>query len=206
MSEETKACPGCGLVVPSYVKYCAECGSYIPDNEADAEDVCGEEIVIADTSSNENDGFNAYSAEGYTPNFDNVMSKKDFLHQRMPEIEKSINLACVVCFVLAGLCLPSMFVMFFSVGAVYGLATLLDVAVYVGLGLGGYKSKSKGCILAAAIYYGVGTLLVLGSLSFGVVLVRVAVVACLVNGYIKANQLDKEYNRYLWESQNIIQK
>lgn len=203
MNEDKKVCPGCGLEVPSYVKYCAECGSFIPDKDSETNEEIADFIVddTANTSDNNtyNTAYNPYNTS-YTPPTDRVMTKQEYFKWKGDlSVTRSINLAAILCFVLAGLCLPSMIILLTSSEPIYGFALFFDIAVYVGLGLGAMLKQSKGCLLAASIYYGIGLLLVFTSIPLVTIITRIIFTAILINGFIKANQFDKDYKYYLWQ-------
>lgn len=199
MNEDKKVCPGCGLEVPSYVKYCAECGAFIPDNDSEENEESIDFTVDDTATTPDNTVYNPYRAS-YTPPTDRIMTKQEYFKWKGDlSVTRSINSAAILCFILAGLCLPSMIILLKSGELMYGFAILLDIAVYVGLGLGAILKQSKGCLLAASIYYGIGLLLVFTSIPMGTIITRIIFTAILINGFIKANKFDKDYKYYLWQ-------
>ncbi len=117
-----------------------------------------------------------------------VATKKDFLN--LPENKKlrsNINASGIICYICAGITL------LVSVIAAGSIASLLDVLLLVGLGLGVHLAQNKVCAIILLVYACINTIISIVALgTFGGWLVLLAGIFAT----IYTIKLDKAWKAY----------
>lgn len=128
------------------------------------------------------------NTETYAPTAPKAATKKEFL--KLPEntkMRREINGAAIICYVCAGITL------LVALGS-GSLASILDVLILVGLGLGIHLAQSKACAILLTIYASISVLITL--IAYGRLagwLPLVAGIAALVYT-VKLSKAWKAYN------------
>ncbi len=125
------------------------------------------------------------------------LALNDYVERYEPSNVKTVlKIFSIVCFVLAGISLCSVLLL--------GIVAMIDVLVYAGLGYGILKKKSAACGVAFSVYYALGSLLVMGSVSAATNFLRVALLAFFILGTVYLFSAKSHYKKYLMDNFQIM--
>ena len=190
-----KYCIKCGAQLDDSANFCNNCGAAQNEDPATAGTFKSKNFENDRTAQSAYSGNSYGQQNGTAPNFgeQRPLSLSDYVERYEPSNVKTIlKIFAVMCFVLAGISVFTMFLL--------GIAAIIDVLVYAGLGYGILKKKSAGCGLAFTVYYALGSLLVMNSLPAATNFLRVALLAFFILGTVYLFSAKSHYKKYLMDN------